>query len=112
MSACGHASGHKREARRAREASASGGGAPREKRKRFLRHGTAVAIVAAVGLLYERGVTPVAQAVAAQPSIADLPTHVVHIDAIALDGRGRVVDDLKPADFELREDEALRPVES
>jgi VWFA-related protein len=126
MSACGHASGRKREARRAREASKGGvpsaaaalgcpcgGGTPREKRKRLLRHGTAVAIVAAVGLLYERGVTPVAQAVvAAQPSIADPPTHVVHIDAIALDGRGRVVDDLKPADFELREDEALRPVES
>ena len=29
-SACGHASGREREARRAREASASGGGAPRE----------------------------------------------------------------------------------
>jgi hypothetical protein len=28
--ACGHASGRKREARRGREASASGGGAPRE----------------------------------------------------------------------------------
>src|SRR2546422_3044611 len=32
-SACGHASGRKREARRAREASASGGGAPRESKE-------------------------------------------------------------------------------
>ena len=130
MSACGHASGRKRDARRAREASkgavpsataalgwpcGGGAGAPREIRKSLLRYGTAVAIVAvaAVGLRHERGVTAVAQAVAlAQPSIADPPTHVVRIDAIAFDGRGRLVEDLKPADFELREDEALRPIES
>jgi len=127
MSACGHASGRKREARRAREASASGGGAPRETRKRFLGRcalvtSALIAIAASgspEGLRYERGgvTTSVAQAfrpavVFAQPAVSDTPTHVVRIDAIAVDGRGRFVEDLKPADFELREDSTPRPIES
>jgi VWFA-related protein len=37
---------------------------------------------------------------------------VVRIDAIAVDARGRLVDDLKPADFELREDGAPRSLDS
>ena len=41
-----------------------------------------------------------------------LPVHTVRIDAIAEDARGRLVEDLKPADFELREADASRPLES
>ena len=68
------------------------------------------------GLRYDRGVTGVAQAfrpatVFAQPSASDPPTHVVRIDAIAVDACGRVVEDLKPADFELREDGAVRALD-
>ena len=48
----------------------------------------------------------------AQPSGPDPPTHTVRIDAIAIDGRGRLVENLKPEDFELREDGALRPIDS
>ena len=85
---------------------------------------TAVAVAAVGsprGLRYERGVrglvTAVAQAFSpaiafAQPAVTDSPTHVVRIDAIAVDGRGRLVEDLKPADFELREDSTPRPLES
>jgi VWFA-related protein len=40
------------------------------------------------------------------------PVHTVRIDAVAEDARGRFIDDLKPADFELREDAALKPLES
>jgi VWFA-related protein len=38
--------------------------------------------------------------------------HTVRIDAVAEDVRGRLVDDLKITDFELREDAAARPLES
>src|SRR5262245_61466757 len=48
----------------------------------------------------------------AQPAVPDPPTPVVRIDAIAVDGRGRLVEDLKAADFELREDDTVRPIES
>jgi VWFA-related protein len=48
----------------------------------------------------------------AQPAVSDPPTHVVRIDAIASDARGRLIENLKPADFELREDDTLVPVES
>ena len=50
-------------------------------------------------------------AVFAQPS-APAPTHVVRLDAIAVDARGRLVEDLKPADFELREDGAPRSLDT
>jgi VWFA-related protein len=61
-------------------------------------------------------VTAVAQAfrpavLLAQPAVPDLPTHVVRIDAIAVDSRGRLLEDLKPADFELREDSTVRPID-
>jgi VWFA-related protein len=46
-----------------------------------------------------------------QPA-SDLPVHTVRIDAIAEDARGRLIDDLKTADFELREADAARPLES
>ena len=48
----------------------------------------------------------------AQPAPSDPPTHVVRIDAIAVDNRGRLIDDLKPVDFELHEDSTLRTVDS
>jgi VWFA-related protein len=54
----------------------------------------------------------IAVAAFAQPAVPDPPTHVVRIDAIAVDGRGRLVENLKPADFELREDDVVQPVES
>jgi VWFA-related protein len=41
-----------------------------------------------------------------------LPVHTVRIDAIAEDARGQLVDDLKAADFELREADAARSLES
>ena len=37
--------------------------------------------------------------------------HVVHIDAIAVDARGLAVGDLKPTDFDLREDGAAKPLD-
>jgi VWFA-related protein len=40
------------------------------------------------------------------------PTFAVLIDVIPLDARGRVVDDLTPADFVLREDGAAQPLDS
>jgi VWFA-related protein len=40
------------------------------------------------------------------------PIHTVGIDAIARDLHGRFIDDLKTADFELREDGAAKPLES
>src|SRR5262245_31947307 len=66
-----------------------------------LRHALAAAAAASIGV-----------AAFAQPAVPDPPTHVVRIDAIAVDGRGRLVEDLKPADFELREDDVLQPIES
>ena len=40
------------------------------------------------------------------------PIHTVGIDAIARDPGGRFIDDLKIADFELREDGAAKPLDS
>jgi hypothetical protein len=40
------------------------------------------------------------------------PGYLVHIDVFATDARGRTVDDLKPADFELREDGAMQALQS
>jgi VWFA-related protein len=77
---------------------------------RLARVAVAVLAVAAWGsphgLRYERGA-----AAFAQPSVPDPPTHTVRIDAIAIDGRGRLIENLKPEDFELREDGALRPLD-
>jgi len=39
-------------------------------------------------------------------------TQVVRIDVIASDARGRTVGDLKPADFELRDDGVVQPIEN
>src|SRR5437879_2896103 len=50
-----------------------------------------------------------AQREAAQPVAP--PVHVVHIDAVASDGRGRPVTDLIAADFEVREDGEPRAIE-
>ena len=38
--------------------------------------------------------------------------HIVHLDVFATDARGRTVDDLKLADFELREDGTSQPLEA
>jgi VWFA-related protein len=40
------------------------------------------------------------------------PGYLVHIDVFATDALGRTVDDLKPADFELREDGAMQALQS
>jgi VWFA-related protein len=40
------------------------------------------------------------------------PVHTVSLDAVAEDLRGTLVDDLKITDFELREDAAVKPLES
>ena len=40
------------------------------------------------------------------------PGHLVHLDLIATDARGRVVDDLKPAEIELREEGTPQTLES
>jgi VWFA-related protein len=55
---------------------------------------------------------PIAVAAFAQPAVPDPPIHVVRIDAIAVDARGRLVENLKPGDFELREDDVVQPIES
>src|SRR5882762_1571232 len=48
---------------------------------------------------------------AARDPVSSLP-RLVTLDVIASDARGRAVADLKPADFELREDGAVLPIES
>ena len=50
--------------------------------------------------------------IAAADEPAPLPVHTVRIDAIAVDKRGRFIEDLKLRDFELREDGAVRPLDS
>ncbi len=39
------------------------------------------------------------------------PAYLVNIDVIPADARGRILDDLEPADFELREEGTLQPLE-
>src|SRR5947209_6300548 len=46
-----------------------------------------------------------------QPSESLVP-HTVRIDVVLSDARGRVVDTLKPADFDLTEDGMSQPIES
>jgi VWFA-related protein len=52
----------------------------------------------------------------AQPSASAADTapagHLVHLDVFATDGRGRTIDDLKPGDFELREEGAPQQLQS
>ena len=50
--------------------------------------------------------------IAAADEPAPLPVHTVRIDAIAVDKRGRFIEDLKLRDFELREDGAVRSLDS
>jgi VWFA-related protein len=61
----------------------------------------AVLAVAALGLQ---------PAVRAEPPLPATP-HLVTVDVIATDARGRAIDDLKPADFEVREEGALQALE-
>jgi len=67
--------------------------------------------LAAAGAVVSLAVASTAIAIFAQPAAPDPPTHVVRIDAIAVDARGRLVENLKPADFELREDDVVRPID-
>jgi VWFA-related protein len=46
-----------------------------------------------------------------QPPASAPNVHVVRIDAIAVDAKGAAVADLKPADFELREDGVAKPLD-
>ena len=62
---------------------------------------TAVLAVAALGLQ---------SAVRGEPP-APAATHLVTVDVIATDARGRTLDDLKPGDFELREEGAVQTLE-
>jgi VWFA-related protein len=82
-----------------------------------LRYACGVADVTGVAQAFRPAMTVVAQAfrpavLFAQPAVSDQPIHVVRIDAIAVDKRGRLVEDLKPTDFELREDSTPRPIET
>jgi VWFA-related protein len=43
---------------------------------------------------------------------ADTPLQTVRIDVIAADARGRVLDNLEPADFELRDDGVVQPIDA
>src|SRR5215510_13012874 len=47
------------------------------------------------------------------PSTADPPPgYLVNLDVFATDARGRTIDDLKPGDFELREEGTLQTLQS
>src|SRR5438445_9590078 len=93
---------------------------PRRKRDRALNnggHGFGFSLtVASVCVRVLRGcalacacgaVTIVAQT----PSPPSPSTHLVHLDVFATDARGRSVEDLKPSEFELREEGSLQPLE-
>src|SRR4051812_14243469 len=49
---------------------------------------------------------------AQQPAPESAVPHTVRIDVVLSDARGRVVDNLKPADFDLTEDGMSQPIES
>src|SRR5437764_647366 len=50
--------------------------------------------------------------VTAAQAQAPPPVHTVYIDAVAVDGRGQIVRNLKASDFEIREDVVPRPIEA
>src|SRR5206468_10497593 len=62
-------------------------------------------IAAALGVVLAARVSPAA----GQPA-ASAPEQTVRIDAIAEDARGRLINDLQAADFEVREDGGVRPM--
>jgi VWFA-related protein len=77
---------------------------------------TATAPVLTVAFSAQSATTP-QPAVVRQPAGSSQPSTVasgrlVTIDAVATDARGRAVEDLKPSDFELREDTTALPLES
>jgi VWFA-related protein len=63
-----------------------------------------LAVVAALALA--AGAAPHSQSAPAPQSIA------VRIDLVATDARGRILDNLKPADFEVKDDGVAQPIES
>src|SRR5262245_28919500 len=69
-------------------------------------------VTAAVG---QQAATTPPSTIAAAPASAPAPAaqpRLVTIDVVASDSRGRAVEDLKAADFELREEGTLLPLES
>src|SRR5689334_24454772 len=52
------------------------------------------------------------QAAAATPASAVAAPRLITIDVVAADARGRAIEDLKAADFDLREDTTALPLES
>ncbi len=58
-----------------------------------------------------RSLTALTFAVALQSSVAPAPP-TVRVDVIVTDGRGRTVDNLKPADFDVREDGAPQAIDA
>src|SRR5262245_15933685 len=66
---------------------------------------TAIAIVVAAAAVS-------AQSAIRDPQSAIAPGRLVTFDLIATDTRGRIVDDLKPADFDVREDATALTLES
>ena len=61
------------------------------------------------GLLVALLAIAISASLGAQPPPAG---YLVHIDVFATDARGRTVDDLKPADFELREEGTMQALQS
>src|SRR5690349_439441 len=47
-----------------------------------------------------------------QPGATDSDQAAIRIDAVVTDASGRPIADLKPADFELREDGVVRPLDA
>jgi len=70
-----------------------------------MRNSLALAVSVALSIAAAAQPPPAPQA---PPSAARL----VHVDVFASDARGRAVEDLKAADFELREEGAVQPIES
>ncbi len=64
---------------------------------------------AAAALAIAAGAVLRSQSVPAPPQARPVP---VRIDLVATDGRGRILDNLKPADFELRDDGVAQPADS
>jgi VWFA-related protein len=79
---------------------------------RFFVVSLAIAALGAAGVASQSG-APESQAGGARPPVkSTTTTQVVRIDVIASDGRGRRLENLKPADFEVRDEGVVQPLES
>ncbi|HXI28294.1 MAG TPA: hypothetical protein VNG89_07725, partial [Vicinamibacterales bacterium] len=77
----------------------------------------APAVTIAVGAAGPQSVDPqsVDQPITNQSAIGNqqpAPSRLFTLDVVVTDARGRAVEDLKPSDFELREDTTVLPLES